>query len=149
MMMMTTLIDKKNDCHNTLIKALTDFVRLYGEEFGKYHLDEFGLDVEEDQIQHVTKVIDLYDNGGCYFAEQTAVNQDDLTTRDFLHHAFQCLYIVRNDNGEEELKYYDLWNDGIEFDEVMSEPDHDTVASLTIETICRIYEAICLIWGRK
>ena len=65
---------------------------------------------------------------------------EDMTDEDYsdklyenvVYSAYQCLYIVVDENGVEQLKYYRFTNGGVKFDDDQSEPDHDYVSKLSL-----------------
>ncbi len=141
-----------------LVQAIMDYVREHGEDYTNeplpsYYYNEFGIDDEEDGCK-VTKLLNLFDNGGCYFAIQERVNDDDVETyweggdyKDaawccFHYHAYWAFYIVRDADGEERLKYYQFDNQGLIFDDDGSEPDHDYVDGMSLAELNYIIEAI-------
>ena len=91
--------------------ALLLYVREHGDKPTDYDRDVFGLDEEG-----ITHVLNFFDNGGCYFVMQNKVCCDidlssieserdlyNLTCNEFTHYAFQCLYIVKYEDGTESL----------------------------------------------
>lgn len=129
--------------------VLFNFVKKYGEELTDYDINEFGLDVDQDDQQVITHVFNLFDNGGAYFAIQRKPNDDTINEQDtdslfetFEHYAFQCLYIVESVDGSETLKYYAFENGGIEWDDNLSEPDHDSVITLRLDVLENLLRAI-------
>lgn len=129
--------------------VLFNFVKKYGEEPTDYDINEFGLDVDQDDQQVITHVFNLFDNGGAYFAIQRKPNDDTINEQDtdslfetFEHYAFQCLYIVESVDGSETLKYYAFENGGIEWDDNLSEPDHDSIITLRLDVLENLLRAI-------
>ena len=126
-----------------LVDAILQFVRENGEDLTDYEINEFGLDEGRDGEGTITKVWNFFDYGGCYFFEPDKLNMDDLedmTDEDYsdklyenvVYSAYQCLYIVVDENGVEQLKYYRFTNGGVKFDDDQSEPDHDYVSKLSL-----------------
>lgn len=144
-----------SQCISDIETALFNFVKQYGEEVTQYDIDEFGLTEQEDGEGEITHVFNLFDNGGGFFAVQRTPN-DDAVKEDaeseyvdtFEHYAFQCLYIVRDDEGDECLKYYAFENGGIEWDDELSEPDHDYVRTLRLDVLEQLLQAIIKEWGK-
>lgn len=138
-----------------LVEVLTEYVREHGEEPTDYDINEFGLTEQDDDECEITHVLNLFDNGGCYFAIQNAVNDDDVKLDNiegatsayhelydaFTHYAFQCLYIVKDEDGE-TLKYYAFENGSIVWDDDDSEPDHDCVICLNLDVIANLVAGI-------
>ena len=129
--------------------VLFDFVKQNGEEPTDYDIDEFGLDVDQEDDCEITHVVNLFDNGGAYFAVQRQPNDDEVKEDDtdalfntFEHYAFQCLYIVKDADGSESLKYYAFENGGIVWDDELSEPDHDFVITLRLDVLEHLLQAI-------
>lgn len=135
------LILVSRNAHEMLVNALTEYVRENGEEMSDYFYDEHGIDEEDEEGVKVVKVLDVSESG-CHFACQHSVNREDSCVDDrFYHYAIWSLYIVREADGTERLKYYMFHSDGIEYEED-SEPDHDYVSSLTIADLHYVYEAV-------
>jgi len=146
-----------------LVEVLTEYVREHGEEPTDYDINEFGLTEQDDGEGEITHVLNLFDNGGCYFAVQNRVNDDDIkldniegiasayreTYDVFTHYAFQCLYIVKDDDGDETLKYYAFENGSIVWDDDDSEPDHDRVISLDLEVLTNLFAGIIKEWSEE
>jgi hypothetical protein len=135
----------------SLIEVLKQYVKDNGNDVTDYDVDTFGLkDQDEDAV--ITKVLNFYDNGGCYFSTTSDINAefdplnktkkeifDELGDK-FLYWAFQCLYIEIED-GKEQLKYYLFYNDGTWFSD-LAEPEHNYVDDLPLEVICKIIDVI-------
>jgi len=129
--------------------TLFNFVKQYGEEPTDYDINEFGLDCDQEEGCEITRVLNLFDNGGAYFAVQRQPNDDDVKEDDidaqmdtFEHYAFQCLYIVRDSDGDESLKYYAFENGGLVWDDDLSEPDHDSIHTLRLDVLEQLLQAI-------
>lgn len=148
------LILVSRNAHEMLINALTEYVREHGVEMNNYFYNEHGIYDEDEDGVKVVKVLDISTHG-CYFACQDIVNDESLENFDyhdadetqrklsggFHHYAIWSLYIVRDSDGNETLKYYMFHSDGVEYEED-SEPDHDAVESLTLADLRYIIEAI-------
>ena len=122
-------------CRNYMISQLTQYVLEHGEDMCDHYRNEHGLDENE-----VLKLIDLADCG-CYFSlpqKFQAENDED----DYEHYAFWTLYVVKEDDDEIRLKYYCFYNNGFDFDEVLSEPDHDYAEDLSLAKLEYIYSAV-------
>lgn len=141
-------------CHGQLLNALSQYVRENGEEMSKYFYDEFGMDEEDEEGVKIVRVLDL-SRIGCFFSRQSRINDEGL--RDiyrnsagsvifdkieisFVFSAFWALYIVE-ENGEQRLKYYRFYNDGVCYQEDC-EPDHDYATHLSVPDLYHIYWAI-------
>lgn len=132
-----------------LVEILTEYVQKHGEEPTDYDINEFGLTEEDDGEGKIVSVLNLFDNGGCYFAVQRTPNDDDIDENDintlwdgFEYYAFQCLYIVSDDEGDEYLKYYTFTNGGIVWDDDESEPDHDKAVRLPLDVLTMLIRGI-------
>lgn len=152
------LVKTRDNYRSMLVNAILEFVRENGEDCGSYEINEFGLDEGRDGEAHITKVLNFFDNGGCYFFEPCGLNSDtcndmdDETWYDKLydgvtHTAYQCLYIVVDENGKEELKYYRFTNGGLSFDDDQAEPDHDFAWKLPLLDLDYIISVIGKVWG--
>ncbi len=138
-----------------LIESMTEFVRKNGEEMSDYYYNEFGMDEEDEEGVKIVKVYDTSDQG-CCFARQFKTDDDTLENigRDdegfeifdklensFHYATYWALYIVREADGTENLKYYCFYNDGVCYQED-SEPDHNYVFWLTLEDIVLIMNSL-------
>ena len=149
----------ENDLKYILVSKLKEYVKEHGEDFDcdDYYRNEFGIDECDEDGVTITKVLDFFNNGGCYFPTTSKILADIDTYKEtadeireqldnnFTHWAFQCLYVEVDDNRElakENLKYYTLYNGGIDFKDSLSEPDHDYVNNLLLEVICNIIQVI-------
>lgn len=158
------LLHTRSICFDMLEKALLEFVKENGEDCGEYEINEFGLDEGREGEGTITKVWNFFDNGGCYYIH-TEINkefdiqdirnkhQDDNSweiddaidvaiDNTFDYSAYQCIYIVVDENRNERLKYYRFTNGGCKFDDDHSEPDHDYVSKLSLVDLCFLVEAI-------
>ena len=159
------LLHTRSICFDMLENVLLEFVKENGEDCGDYEINEFGLDEGRDGEGTVTKVWNFFDNGGCYFPltkvntefdiqeiRNNQENPDETWETDkaidvaidntFEYSAYQCLYIVVDENRNERLKYYRFTNGGCKFDDDHSEPDHDYVSTLSLVDLCFLVEAI-------
>jgi hypothetical protein len=119
----------------SMLNSIKRFVLEYGDDFSEtdYYRNEFGL--EECDDEKVLKVIDIFNNGGCYFPTTTSFQVEQDTRWESV--AFHCLYVVEED-GERELMYYALYNDGMEYDSDISEPEHGYVRDLSYEELVKL-----------
>ena len=155
---MEKLLSTVCEAKDMLVRAIMDYVREHGEDYTdeplpSYYYNEFGIYDEEEGCK-VTKLLNLFDNGGCYYAVQDQVNDDNLDAywKDgsyseavwacFRHHAYWAFYIVRDADGEERLKYYQFENNGLVFDDEESEPDHDYADGMSLAELHYIIGAI-------
>lgn len=137
------MLRQASDSASDIIEfALFNFVKSHGNAPTEYDLNEFGLDFEADEGNTITKVLNIFDNGGAYFSVQISPNEsfDGSGAGQFEHYAFQCLYIIES-NGSEQLKYYAFANDGIRW-ELDAEPYHGKVSSLRLDVIENLRKAI-------
>lgn len=128
-----------NSARFLMVENLKMFVYHNGNELTDYDINEFGLDEGRSDEERIIRVLNLFDNGGAYFTVQDRPNEE---YPDFTFYAFQCLYIVERKNIRWQLKYYTFVNNGKEFDETNSEPDHDYVYKLPIDVLYNLYRAI-------
>lgn len=158
------LLHTRSICSDMLENALLEFVRENGEDCGEYEINNFGLDEGREGEENITKVWNFFDNDGCYFAETEINNEfniqsvrndhageddweideaiDEEIENSFDFNAYQCLYIVVDESGNERLKYYRFYNCGACFDDEGSEPDHDYVSRLSLVDLFYLVEAI-------
>jgi len=138
-----------------LIESLTEFVRKNGEEMSEYYYNEFGMEEEDEEGVKITHVLNTSETG-CFFARQLNANDEtlgdigrndegfeifDKLENSFHYATYWALYIVREADGTENLKYYCFYNDGVCYQED-SEPDHNYVFWLTLEDIVLIMNAL-------
>ena len=150
------LILASSNAKEMVINALMEFVKDNGEEMNEYFYNELGMDEEDEDGVKIIKVLDI-SNPGCYFATQDETNDDrlpdhtDYSEEDvnavFTHYAIWSLYVVREEDGTERLKYYQFYNDGIVYED-SSEPDHDYVSNLSLAELCYIVGSVEL-WSRS
>ena len=120
-------------CQVLLVGKLLDYVRLHGREVTDYDRNEFGL--EDSKDSRVTRVLNLFDNGGCCFTLQHGSV--------FTTYAVHCLY-VEEYRGTEYLMSYSLYNEGTEYDEDESEPDHESMLNESLAYVSRIADAVII-----
>lgn len=148
---MKKLNDMKFCSEVDLNDTILQFVKRRGKQVTPYEIEQFGLSDETG----ISKVYNFYDNGGCFFSEPNRINDrlfDDLDEKNaidklyegFTHTAYQCLYIVK-ENDTEYLKYYRFINGGVKFDDDQAEPDHGYVMELPLLDLHYIIKAIQLI----
>lgn len=125
-------------CKKLLIGKLLDYVRQHGEDVTDYERNEFGLG-EDDEDWKVTKVLNFFDNGGCCFT----LGVTNGIAPEFVTYAVHCLYIVE-DEGEEHLMSYSLYNVGTEYNSEASEPDHDYMINECMSYVEHIADMIVL-----
>jgi len=147
------LLRTRTNYRDMLVNAILEFVRENGEECTDYEINEFGLNEGREGEKNITKVLNFFDNGGCFFFEPAGFNDDtceDLDEENFndklyegvTYTAYQCLYIVVDKNGKESLKYYRFTNGGVKFDDDQAEPDHDFASKLSLTDLDNIISAI-------
>lgn len=130
----------------TMVEAIKQFVLTYGENFSDYYRDEMGIDDEENGEATVCRVIDIFNNGGCYFPYTMSVTVNERAFWQF--YAFQCLYVVK-EGDKMEVKAYALVNDGNSFNSDEAEPDHDSLMSYDLDVITKLYYWLVRIFGEK
>ena len=143
----------ENAAKEMLAIALKEYVKKHGIEMNSYFYNEYGM-YEEDDGEKIVSVLDTA-HYGCHFCRQFKVNDDstselknlnDFEVYDMLEDAFTwqsywAFYIVRDKDGNERLKYYRFYNNGICYDED-AEPDHDYVDGMSLADLHYIFEAI-------
>ena len=135
-----------------LVNSIRQFVNMNGRELGEYEMEEFGID-PEDYDGKITKVFNIWDDAGCNFAMQHNSNIgaiDELCEQDkehkavrdyFTHYTFQAFYIVRYQNGTEEVFSSAMESDGICYDD-MSQPNHCNMSLLPLPVLSMIVQTI-------
>ena len=141
----------KTALYNTkgiLINAMTKVVMEYGENFHdyyNYYYNEFGICEEEtEENTKVLKIIDMFNNGGCCFPNAdmhhiTTPSDEKESEINWYACAFWGLYVVEEDQ-KLHLKYYLLWNVGVEYDSDVSEPDHNYANYLSLQELEKLSE---------
>ncbi len=130
----TTFTDAIKKAKQTLIEVIKQYVLENGDAMSEYDENEFGLDENYYQYK-VLAVLNIFDNGGCYYPIINRICEDELQDdNSWTHNAFQCLYVVEED-GEQRLMYYNLENSGILFDSEESEPDHNYAECLSLQDL--------------
>ena len=128
---------------DTLVATMLQVVMEHGEDFHEhydYYRDEFGIDEEEtEENTKVLKIIDIFNHGGCCFPQaliQHVIFSDmDKESRiNWLSIAFGGLYVVEVD-GKLLLKYYLFYNEGMEYDSDISDPDHNYASNLSLHEL--------------
>ena len=131
------------EARNILIEAITKVVMEHGEDFHEhydYYRDDFGIDEEEtEENTKVLKIIDIYNHGGCCFPQafiQHVIfpDKDKESRINWLSIAFWGLYVVE-ENGKLLLKYYLFYNEGMEYDSDISDPDHNYASNLSLHEL--------------
>lgn len=125
----------RQHCVDLLVASLQNFVLKHGEEMSDYYRDEHGIEEE-----NVVKVLDLACEG-CYFSIPIKYKTDG-DEDDYQHHAFWTLYVVNDEECGLTLKYYQLSNYGLSYDDESSEPDHDYASSLSLAELEYIYSHV-------
>ncbi len=116
---------------NMLVSSLTNFVFEHGEDMCDYYREEHGIDDED-----VVSVLDLTCKGGLAFHLPWPYEEEDYC----YFSSFWSLYIIRTESYSGfELKYYRFINDGMEFDEEESQPDHGYAIDLSLAELEYIY----------
>ncbi len=149
------LILVSRNAQEMLVNALTEYVREHGEEMNDYFYDEFGMYEEDEEGVKITHVLNTSEMG-CFFARQFKVNDEtlkdigrhdegfeifDKLENSFHYATYWAFYIVKDSLGNETLKYYCFYNDGVCYQDD-SEPDHNNVESLSLDELRYIIEAI-------
>lgn len=116
-----------------IVRALVHYVAQHGEKFTDYHMNEFGIEPEDNE--RVLSVVNFYDNEGCQYCRYVGGKICEPTV-------IQALYLVTSGQGRLDLKYCGFYNVGLEYDEDDSEPIHDSVSKLCIEELREIIKAI-------
>ncbi len=151
----TGLKTARDRAKDSLIESLTDYVRRNGDEMSDYYYNEFGINDEDEDGIKVIKVLDTSEVG-CFFARQFLVGDEtlrDINRNDdgyeifdklensFYYATYWAFYIVTDSNGNECLKFYCFYNDGVCYQED-SDPLHERVDKLSLDEIAFICDAI-------
>ena len=133
----------REDIKEQLSAILGLMTSLFGQDFHEsedYYRNEFGLDEEEmEEDTKILCVLDFFNAGGCYFPVTGSFQVD--SESEWVTKAFYCLYVVE-ERGDRRLKYYAFENDGMEYDEDESEPDHGYVECLTLQELDKLCNCV-------
>ena len=149
------LLNAKKKAEEVLTNALMEYVRENGEEMCDYFYNEFGMEEEDEEGVKITKVLNT-SQYGCFFSCQFDENDDSLNniSRDdegfeifdkvensFGFSTYWAFYIVQDAEGNERLKYYRFYNNGVCYQDD-SEPDHDYVERFSLAELNYIINVI-------
>lgn len=143
-------------CRQTLAVGMAKFVMQHGEDYSDncdYYRNEFGINEDVEEGVEVLKVIDILNNGGCYFPLSRCYQmrkpieiEGDETM--WYSVAFHCLYVVK-EFGFIRLKYYALENFGPEYNSDESEPYHNYVETLSLQELEKLSDWLQCYAGQK
>ena len=143
-----TLESAIKEAKNVLVNAMMKVVMEHGEDFHdsyNYYFNDFGIDEEEtEENTKVLKIIDMFNNGGCcfphaYMYHQILPTEDKESKIEWCSLAFWGLYVVK-ENNMLNLKYYTFYNEGMEYDSDISDPDHDYAHTLSLDELEKLSE---------
>lgn len=143
-------------CKQTLAVAMAKFVMQHGEDFSDncdYYRNEFGIDEDMEDGVEVLKVIDIFNNGGCYFPHSRCYQMRKPIELEgdeamWASVAFCCLYVIE-ESGFIRLKYYALESLGPEYNSDESEPYHGYVETLSLQEIEKLSDWLQCYVGQK
>lgn len=124
-----------------IVDVLMDFVREHGSDITDYERDLF--DLYDEDGSHITKIFNFYDRDGCNVIGARCLIKE-LEDRDnplstildtFSHMAINCLYIDRDDEGNDSLFYYGWYNDGVWYSEGFAEQEHGEVINFGLDEL--------------
>ena len=121
-------------CKQQLLDTLMTLVRENGTDYNDYYRNEHGID--EDEGYTVTKVLDIA-SFGCCVALPLKFDCDEYGC-----HAYWSLYIERDATGYETLMLYQFYNDGVNFQGDMAEPDHSPASEMSLAELDYLTQAI-------
>lgn len=124
-----------------IVDVLMDFVREHGSDITDRERDLFELYDEDGS--HITKIFNFYDRAGCnvvgsrYLIKQPDNDENPLVviSDTFMHMAINCLYIDRDDEGNDSLFYYGWYNNGVWYNEDFAEQEHGEVLNLGLDEL--------------
>ena len=119
-------------CKGLLVGKMLDYVRQHGEPVTDHYRHVFGLDDSDGKI---LRVLDFYSNGGCVFTLKSGSG--------FVTYAVLCLYTMEH-QGEECLMSYCLYNEGVEYDENTSDPDHESMLNESLAYVNAVADRILI-----
>lgn len=135
-------------CKQQLLDMLITLVRENGTDYNDYYLNEHGI--EEDEGYTVTKVFDIA-CFGCHIGlplkfecgiegdiDPTPEQIDD----EYGYHAYWSLYIERDETGYETLMLYQFYNNGVNWQGSIAEPDHSPASELSLAELDYLTQAI-------
>jgi len=132
-----------------ICRTLQDYVERNGHEPTEQEMVEFDLtDEQADYGSRVAMVLNIYDDGGCYFSVQARPNADieEGSTKsmyeNFIHFAFQCLYIVEHDGKPCTLHYYAYHSHGLTMEHDAAEAEHGEMNLLTLDVLAMLLQGL-------
>ena len=141
-----------------LVNAMIKVVMEHDEDFHNnydYYFNNFGINEEETEDNtKVLKIVDMYNGGGCcfphaYMHHETFPTGDKESWLEWHSFAFLGLYVVEVEN-KFYLKYYVLYNEGMEYDSNISEPDHDYTQTFSLDELEKLSEYLqCYVSQRR
>ena len=154
----TALKSAIEEAKRILVNAMMQVVMEHGEDFHNnydYYFNDFGINEEETEDNtKVLKIIDMYNGGGgcfphAYMHHETFPTGDKESWLEWYSFAFWGLYVVEEEN-KLYLKYYVLYNEGMEYDSDISEPDHDYAQTLSLDELEKLSEYLkCYVLQRN
>lgn len=153
---MERLINSQNAAKRNIVRQMLEYVQEKGEPLNQIHCEVFGLTDDEQHGYEITKVLSFYDQEGCSFSECNKINtaipamksgrvDEDCIYEQMTHTSYQCLYVLRSQDGIEQLKYYRFINGGIAFDEDQAEAEFGLVSGLSLLDIHYIVQGLKLL----
>ena len=141
------LLQTREDCKAMMLYALERFVYEHGVRYDKFFANEHGI--YEDDGHTIVKVLDV-SHSGCFFPlplkvndyEGTKYDDEDTLRNSFDLYCFWSFYIERDKEGHNTLMYYMFYNDGVNWDDENSEPDHSPAESLSLAQLDYILTAL-------
>ena len=136
-----------------LTQNLLKFVKENGTDITDEEKEQFGL--YDEYEGKVTKILNFYEKEGCYSIMTKNCNPDldptfcksaddilQKTDEEFLFTALECLYVVEDEEGVEELKFFCWWNDNMYFMDGLAESEHGFVKDLDLAEFSDIIKVI-------
>ena len=135
-----SIMNSISKANEMIADAITEYVKMRGEDFTEYHRKRFGIDEEAaDPDVKVLKVFNIIDNGGCKFLWTPQYQMLDKC--EWYSFDFHSLYVVE-ENGDEYLKCHMLENEGIWDKPDKSCSRHSYVSELSPQIIDKLVSFI-------
>lgn len=135
-------------CKQHLLDTLMAFVRENGVDYNDYYRDNHGI--EELDGYTIGKVFDIA-SFGCHLALPDSWADDiegdcdpspESLLDSFAYHAYWSLYIERDATGYEMLMLYQFYNEGVNWQSGLAEPDHAPASEMSLAELDYLTKAI-------
>ncbi len=124
------IIDTKRICREILVSKMLDYVRQHGRPVMSQEREVFDL----SDGGRYTMLVDLRENPRKCFSIDFHRQREN--------YSVECLYIGKDDDGEEHLMSYCFYNWGPVYDDRWSEGDHEYMNREPLEYVVGVASAL-------